>query len=158
MIRPNPRSDFIVRREAVSLSHLVDVHHCNRVVVYERKADNSRINHGTTNSNPVQTKETVYELSRSRRNEAPFKSKAKPTATKNKPNRKKQRKSNCWLIGLREIVSTRTDYWFIENTRNTRDSGDRSDAYQTLGLGRNKEWNKDFSVDLCVFVLFVTDF
>ena len=36
--------------------------------------------------------ETVYELSRSRRNEASFKAKAKRTTTKNKTNRKKQLK------------------------------------------------------------------
>ena len=36
-----------------------------------------------TTSNPVQTQEGVYKLSRSRRNEASFKAKAKRTTTKN---------------------------------------------------------------------------
>ena len=54
--------------------------------------------------NPVQTQETVYELSRSRRNEASFKAKAKRPTTKNKTKRKKQRKSNSWLRGHRKIV------------------------------------------------------
>ena len=39
-----------------------------KVVVYESKADNSKKNHGTTTCNPVQTQETVYELSRSQTN------------------------------------------------------------------------------------------
>ena len=96
-------------------NHLADVHQLDyiqqrqylqgvklqpkvKVVVYESKADNSRKNHGTTLAcNPVQTQETVYELSRSQRNEASFEAKAKGTTTKNKPNRNKQRKSNSWL-------------------------------------------------------------
>ena len=40
--------------------------------------------------NPVQTQETVYELSRSRRNEASFEAKAKRPTTKYKTKRKKQ--------------------------------------------------------------------
>ena len=87
--------DYIQRRQylqGVKLQPKV------KVVVYESKADNSRKNHGTTLAcNPVQTQETVYELSRSQRNEASFEAKAKRTTTKNKPNHNKQRKSNSWL-------------------------------------------------------------
>ena len=99
-------------------SHLADVHQLDhiqrrqylqeaklqpkvKVVVYESEADNSGKNHYR---NPVQTQETVYELSRSRRNEASFKAKAKRPTTKNKTKRKKQRKSNSWLRGNRKIV------------------------------------------------------
>ena len=99
-------------------NHLADVHQLDhiqqrqylqeaklqpkvKVVVYESEADNSGKNYYR---NPVQTQETVYELSRSRRNEASFKAKAKRTTTKKKTNRKKQRKSNSWLRGHREIV------------------------------------------------------
>ena len=100
-------------------NHLADVHqlgHIQRrqylpeaklqpkvkVVVYESEADNSGKNHYR---NPVQTQETVYcELSRSQRNEASFKAKAKRPTTKNKTKRKKQRKSNSWLRGHRKIV------------------------------------------------------
>ena len=66
-------------------SHLADVHqldHIQRgqylqeaklqpkvnVVVYESEANNSAKNHSTSTRSPVQTQETVYELSRSRRN------------------------------------------------------------------------------------------
>ena len=72
-----------------------------KVVVYESEADNSGKNHY---HNPVQTQETVYELSRHRRNEASFHAKTKRPTTKNKTNRKKQRKSNCCLRGHRKIV------------------------------------------------------
>ena len=89
-------------------NHLADVHQLDhiqrrqylqeaklqpkvKVVVYESEADNSGKYYYR---NPVQTQETVYELSRSRRNEASFKAKAKRTTTKNKTNRKKQRKSD----------------------------------------------------------------
>ena len=102
-------------------NHLADVHQLDhiqrrqylqeaklqpkvKVVVYESEADNSAKNHSTSTRSPVQTQETVYELSRSRRNETSFKAKAKTTTTKNKTNRKKQRKSNSWLRGHREIV------------------------------------------------------
>ena len=95
-------------------NHLADVHQLDhiqrrqylqeaklqpkvKVVVYKRKADNSGKNHSTSTLNPVQAQETVYKLSRSRRNEASFKEKAKRTTTKNKTKRKKQRKSNSWL-------------------------------------------------------------
>ena len=84
-------------------NHLADVHQLNhiqrrqylqeaklqpkvKVVVYESEADNSGKNYYR---NLVQTQETVYELSRSRRNEASFKAKAKTTTTNNKTNRKK---------------------------------------------------------------------
>ena len=67
-------------------------------------------NHSTSTRNPVQTQETVYELSRSRRNEASFKAKAKRTTTKNKTNRKKRRKSSSWLRGYRKIVQTMKGY------------------------------------------------
>ena len=97
-------------------NHLADVHQLDhiqrrqylqeaklqpkvKVVVYESEADNSGKNHYR---NPVQTQETVYELSRSRRNEASFKAKAKRPTTKNKTKRKKQRKSNSWLRGHRK--------------------------------------------------------
>ena len=105
-------------------NHLADVHQLDhiqrrqylqeaklqpkvKVVVYESEADNSGKNHYR---NPVQTQETVYELSRSRRNEASFKAKAKRPTTKNKTKRKKQRKSNSWLRGHGKIVYTRKDY------------------------------------------------
>ena len=74
------------------------------VVVYVSEADNFGKNHSTSTRNPVQTQETVYELSRSRRNEASFEAKAKRQTTKYKTKRKKQRKSNSWLIGQRKIV------------------------------------------------------
>ena len=90
-------------------NHLADVHQLDhiqrrqylqeaklqpkvKVVVYESAADNSRKNHTTLACNPVQTQETVYELSRSQRNEAPFEAKAKRKTTKKNPNRKKQSK------------------------------------------------------------------
>ena len=75
-----------------------------QVVVYESEADNSGKNHSTSTRNPVQTQETVYELSRSRRDEASFKAKAKRRTTKNKTKCKKQRKSNSCLRGHRKIV------------------------------------------------------
>ena len=71
------------------------------VVVYKSEADNSG---KSRYRNPVQTQETVYELSKSRRNEASFKAEAKRTTTKNKTKRKKQRKSNSWLRGYWKIV------------------------------------------------------
>ena len=62
-------------------------------------------NHSTSTRSPVQTQETVYELSRSRKNGVSFKEKAKRTTTKNKTNPKKQKKkSNSWLRGYRKIV------------------------------------------------------
>ena len=99
-------------------NHLADVHQLDhiqrrqylqeaklqpkvKVVVYESEADNSGKNHYC---NPVQTQETVYELSRSRRNQASFKAKAKRPITKNKTKREKQSKSNSWLKGHRKIV------------------------------------------------------
>ena len=99
-------------------NHLADVHqleHTQRrqylqeaklqpkvkVVVYESEADDSGKKHY---HNPVKTQETVYELSRQRRNEASFKAKTKRPTSKNKANRKKQRKSNSWLRGHRKIV------------------------------------------------------
>ena len=102
-------------------NHLADVHQLDhiqrrqylqeaklqpkvKVVVYESEADNSGKNHSTSTRSPVQTQETVYELSRSRRNKASFKAKAKRTTTKNKTNRKKQRKSNSSLRGYRKIA------------------------------------------------------
>ena len=72
-----------------------------KVFVYESEANNSGKNHYR---NPVQTQETMYELSRSRRNEASFKAKAKRPTTKNKTKHKKQRKSNFWLRGHRTVV------------------------------------------------------
>ena len=80
-------------------THLVDVHQLDhiqrrqylqeaklqpkvKVVVYESEADNSGKNHYR---NPVQTQDTVYELSRSLRNKATFKAKAKrPTREQDK--------------------------------------------------------------------------
>ena len=99
-------------------NHLADVHQLDhiqrrqylqeaklqpkvKVVVYESEADNSGKNHF---HNPVQSQETVYELSRHRRNEASFKEKTTTKTTKNKANRKKQRKSNSWLRSYRKIV------------------------------------------------------
>ena len=74
-------------------NHLADVHQLDhiqrrqylqeaklqpkvKVVVYESEADDSGKNHSTSTRNPVQTHETVYELSRSRRYEASFESKS----------------------------------------------------------------------------------
>ena len=106
----------------VSLAnHLADVHQLDhiqrrqylqeaklqpkvKVVVFESEADNSGKNHSTSTRNPVETQETVYELSRLRRNKISFNAKAKRTITKNKTNRKKQRKSNSRLRGYRKIV------------------------------------------------------
>ena len=104
-------------------NHLADVHQLDhirrkqylreaklqpevKVVVYESEADNSGKNHSTSTRSPVQTQETVYKLSRSRKNGVSFKEKAKRTTTKNKTNRKKQtkKKSNSWLRGYRKIV------------------------------------------------------
>ena len=102
-------------------NHLADVHQLDhiqrrqylqeaklqpkvKVVVYESEADNSGKNHSTSTGSPVQTQETVYELSRSRRNKASFKAKVKRTTTKNKTNRKNQRKSNSSLRGYRKIA------------------------------------------------------
>ena len=68
-----------------------------KVVVYESEADNS-----AKKSSPVQTQETVYELSRSRKNGVSFKEKAKKTTTKNKTNRKEQTKKSRTL-GLEAI-------------------------------------------------------
>ena len=102
-------------------NHLADVHQLDhiqprqylqeaklqpkvKVVVYESETDNSGKNNSTSTRSPVQTQETVYELSRSRRNKASFKAKVKRTTTKNKTNRKKQRKSNSSLRGYRKIA------------------------------------------------------
>ena len=102
-------------------NHLADVHQLDhiqrrqylqeaklqpkvKVIVYESEADNSGKNHSTSTRSAVQTQETAYELSRSRRNKACLKAKTKRTTTKNKTNQKKQRKSNSWLRGHREIV------------------------------------------------------
>ena len=99
-------------------NHLADVHQLDhiqrrqylqeaklqpkvKVVVYESEADNSGKNYYR---NLVQTQETVYKLSRSRRNEASFKAKAKRTTTNNKTNRKKQRKSDSCFRGHRGIL------------------------------------------------------
>ena len=72
-----------------------------KVVVYESEAD---IPGKNRSGNLVQTQETVYKLSRSRRNEASFKTNAKRPTTKNKTESKKQRKSNSWLVGHRKIL------------------------------------------------------
>ena len=89
-----------------------------KVVVYESEADNSGKNYYR---NLVQTQETVYELSRSRRNEASFKAKAKTTTTNNKTNRKKRRKSDSCFRGHRGIKQTRKDYLlFLEIGRRKR--------------------------------------
>ena len=90
------RLDHIQRRQYLQEAKLQPK---VKVVVYESEVDNSGKNHSTSTRNPVQTQETVYKLSRARRNEAYFKAKAKRTTTKNKTNRKKQRKSNFWLRG-----------------------------------------------------------
>ena len=63
-----------------------------------------------TTSNPVQTQEGVYKLSRSRRNEASLKQKLKEQL---------QRTSNCWLGPYVNCVDTVR--LFIENTRNARE-------------------------------------
>ena len=101
------RAKYLVRLA----NHLSDVHQLDhiqrgqylqeaklqpkvKVVVYESEADNSGKNHYR---NPVQTQETVYELSRSGRNEAYFKANAERPTTKNKTKCKKKRKSNSWL-------------------------------------------------------------
>ena len=66
-----------------------------KVVIYESEADNCRKN---LYRNPLQTQEMVYcKLSRSQRNEASLKAKAKRPTTKNKTKCKKQRKSTSCL-------------------------------------------------------------
>ena len=70
-----------------------------KVVVYESEVDNSGKNHSTSTRNPVQTQETVYELSRSRRNEASFEAKAKRPTTKYKTKRKESRTLGFDAIG-----------------------------------------------------------
>jgi len=112
-------------------NHLADVHQLDhiqrrqylqeaklqpkvKVVVYESEADNSGKNH---NHNPVQTQETVYELSRSRRNEASFKAKAKrPTiqrtrqTARNKESRTQRPQGNYeGMEGLFIIPRKRTE-------------------------------------------------
>ena len=89
-------------------NHLADVHQLDhiqrrqylqeaklqpkvKVVLYESEADNSGKNHSTSTRNPIQTQETVYELSRSRRNEASFEAKAKrPTQSTRQNARNKE--------------------------------------------------------------------
>ena len=96
-------------------NHLADVHQLDhiqrrqylqeaklqpkvKVVVYESEADNSGKNHYR---NPVQTQETVYcELSRSQRNEASFKAKAKRPTTKNKTKCKKRESRTLGLDAI----------------------------------------------------------
>ena len=95
-------------------NHLADVYqldHIQRRQFLKLKSSFTKVkriipekNHSTNTRNPVQTQETVYKLSRSRRDEGSFKAKAKRTTKKNKTNRKKQRKSNSWLRGHRKIV------------------------------------------------------
>ena len=95
-------------------NHLADVHQLDQIQRRSNvklKSSFAKVkqiipekNHSTSIRNPIQTQETVYELSRSRRNEASFKAKAKRPTTKNKTKRKKQRKSNSWLRGHRKIV------------------------------------------------------
>ena len=60
-------------------------------------------NHSTSTRSPVQTQETVYELSRSRKDGVSFKEKAKRTTTKHKTNRKKQAKKKRRTLGLEAI-------------------------------------------------------
>ena len=81
-----PISSFGAKYLVRLANHLADVHQLDhiqrrqylqeaklqpkvKVVVYENEADNSGKKHSTSTRNPVQTQETVYELSRSRRNE-----------------------------------------------------------------------------------------
>ena len=78
-------------------NHLPDVHqvdhiqrrqycykgrNCNLKLKSSFTKVNSGKNHSTSTRNPAQTQETVYELSRSRRNEASFEAKAKRPTTK----------------------------------------------------------------------------
>ena len=96
-------------------NHLADVHQLDdiqrrqylqeaklqpkvKVAVYESEADNFGKNHY---HNPVQTQETVYELSRHRRlNEASFKAKTKRPTTKN---RQTARNKESRTLGLEAI-------------------------------------------------------
>ena len=137
-------------------NHLADVHQLDhiqrrqhlqeaklqpkvKVVVYESEADNSGKNHY---HNPVQTQETVYKLSRYRRNEASFKAKTKRPTAKNKTNRKKQRKSNSWLRGHRKIGQTRKEYLlFLEIDRKKRTCNSQS----------NDSFSFRFFSNRCVF-------
>ena len=80
----------------------------------------------TITCNPVQTQESVYELSRSQRNEASFEAKAERATTKNKPNRRNKGSQTVGL-GYREIGEDTDGLLFIkikyvENTRNARAS------------------------------------
>ena len=93
--------DHIQRRQNLQEAKL---HPKVKVVVYESEADNSGKNHSVSTRNPVQTQETVCELSRSGRNEPFFEAKAKRQTTKYKTKRKKQRKSSSWPRGHRKIV------------------------------------------------------
>ena len=94
-------------------NHLADVHQLDhiqrrqylqeaklqpkvKVVVYKSEADNSGKKHSTSTRNPVQTQETVYELSRSRRNEASFKEQLQRTK---QTERNKERRT----LGLESI-------------------------------------------------------
>ena len=98
-------------------NHLADVHQLDhiqrrqylqetklqskvKVVVYDSEADNSGKNHY---HNPVQTQETVYELSRSRRNEASFGAKAKRPTTKNKTKRKNKESRTLGLEAIGKL-------------------------------------------------------
>ena len=99
-------------------NHLADVHRLDhiqrrqylqeaklqpkvKVAVYESEADNSGKNHSTTTRNPVQTQETVYELSWSRRNEASFKVNAKRPTTNG--TRQSARNKESRTLGLEAI-------------------------------------------------------
>ena len=69
-------------------------------------------NHLTSTRNPVQTQETVYELSRSRRNEASFKAKLKEHYKRTRKTAR-NKGSRAVDLGHRETVQTRTDYLLI---------------------------------------------
>ena len=67
--------------------------------------------------------ETVYELPR--RNEVSFKAKAKRTTTKNKTNRKKQRKVELFAQRPQGNCVDKEGL-FIENTRNARNNNNNN--------------------------------
>ena len=68
------------------------------------KADNSRKNHYITTCNPVQTQETVYELSRSRRNKVSLKQKLNEKLQRTRQTARNTEGSRNVGLGLLEIV------------------------------------------------------
>ena len=97
-----------------------------KVVVCESEADNSGKNHSTSTRNPVQKQETVYELSRSRRNEAG------PLAPK------------AWLNQGASLVEPTRLFWLSNQ------------AYQTLPYAQKAWLTRVFLVSLVSLVIIRT--